>query len=138
MKIVAVRSGPALYPVDPRSQEIVSRVPANVEIVADVKQARNPRHLKAVHALLRTIADNHPDFLTARELERELKIRSGMWQPLLGANGKLFFELQSIAVEKMDQIEFAELWDRWLHIISTEIIPGLSVPAIEREILEAL
>jgi len=138
MKMVLVRSGRGLLPADEHSEDILRGIPHEAQIIADVKVPRNARQLRFIHVLLRKVADNHPDFVSVEALKRELKIRARMFDPIVGANGQLFYTLRSIAFEEMDQAEFAQVWEQWRRIIVTEIVPGMSDAGLQREILEAL
>lgn len=138
MKMTVTKSGRGFLPADEHSADVFSRIPPNTTIVISGKVPRNAKQLAAIHILLRRVADNHPNFVSVEALKRELKIRSRMFDPIVGANGQLYYVMRSIAFEDMDQAEFAAVWQQWRYIIATDILPGLSDADLAREILEAL
>lgn len=136
MQLILRRKGLGWFPADPVSEDRTVGVPAGSDTLFTASMPRNLKQLKAVHILLKKVADNHPQFTTVEALKRELKVRCKMFDPFVGANGKLYFALRSIAVEAMDQIEFTAVWEQWKRVIVTEILPGISDEALVAELAE--
>ena len=130
VEVVMHRRGLALYPVDPASEELSMKVTSERPVMANVYQPRNAKFSAMVHAVLWKVVQNSDDFDTVDELKKYLKVRSKMFSMYAGVNpytGKpqTFMQLDSVALHAMDEIEFKGVWDKWLAIILTEVLPGI-------------
>lgn len=133
-ELIMHRKGLALYPVDPVSEELVMKVVNDRHVIAHLHQPRNAKFSAFVHAVLHKVVQNSDDFDSVDELKKYLKIRTRRYTPIAGVDrtGKpmVYTVLDSTSFYDMDEIEFRGLWDQWLNIILTEILPGVSADAL--------
>ena len=136
-KIVVQSDGRALWPRDPFSEEIVLKM-GRTDAMAEVRQPRSLKQMRFIYAIARKVADNRPTLTTTAQVIHELKIRSRMFDPFVGQNGKLYYALRSVAFETMDQTEFSQIWQSWRRIIIEELLPGVTNEGLIAEVMETL
>lgn len=137
-KVVVVSDGRSLLPRDPYSEEIIRSMPRGVDAMAELRQPRSLKQMRFIMAMAHKVASTHPTLVTVNQVIHELKIRSRMFDPFVGVNGKLYYALRSIAFETMDQTEFAQVWESWRRIIKEELLPGIDDAGLVREMMETL
>jgi hypothetical protein len=143
-KLVVVSDGRALLPRDPYSAEVVASMPRGQDAMAEIRQPRSLKQLRFLYAMARKIADNHAIYTTVPAVIYQLKIRSGMFEPIIAADtmqpskSKIYYTVKSTAFESMDAVEFGQIFDQWRRIIREELLPGVSDEGLVREIMETL
>lgn len=138
MKVVVRSDGRGLFPRDAHSADVISRMSKTTDAACDISQPRNLQQLRFIYATLKTIADNHPELHSVEAVKKELKVRSRMFDPFVSRDGKLYFALRSTSFEKMDQSEFALVWEQWRGIIVSELLPGITDDQLALEIMGSL
>lgn len=118
--------GRGLFPRDPHSADVIKGMSRSEDALCTVSQPRNLKQLRFIYAMFKLIAEHHNELHNVEAVKKELKIRSKMFDPFVGADGKLYFALRSISFDQMDQSEFSQVWDQWRHIIVSELLPGIS------------
>jgi len=131
-KLVMVRLNGIARPADELSEDRFLSIPNRSEFVADVRAPRNLKHLKWVHVLIAKIAkgtDQSPE-----EIKRDLKRYSGMYREFISRTGEVFYELESISPEAMDEVRWRECWEQWRRVIIDRYLPAIQDPAIRNEV----
>lgn len=150
-----VREKGHLVPRDPYSHDVVMALTAGKDVFVDVRQARNPKQHKLLFALLHRVAATDPKGRTVDQLLRDLKIAAGMaepviqihknprtGQPILDASGApkvtTFLVLESLAFQSMSQERFREVFDRFVGLLITDVLPGTGRDRLLAEVLETI
>ena len=71
---------------------------------------------------------------TYQKLKKTLKRKCGLYEEWIDDEGNLCREYDSVAFDKMDEIEFSAFCKRAEHVIATEILPGVDDDDLRREI----
>lgn len=94
-----------------------------VEIVANKK--RNLKHHRLAMLLLRAVFDNQDKYLTFEAFLNEVKILTGHCKMHISSNGQVFWITQSIAFDRMDEIEFRKWKNSALNEVIQHFIPDM-------------
>jgi hypothetical protein len=118
-----------LYPVDERAREAVTQVPEGEAIGVRVWKDRSlPMHNR-FFKILDTVA-KATDWGTAERLLVALKLRLGRYDLHTLPGGKIVPVPNSISFGAMPQGEFETFYQEAIHILQTEVAPGLDVDQI--------
>lgn len=143
-KLVVVSDGRSLFPRDPYSAEVIASMPRGQDAMAEIKQPRSLKQMRFIYAMARKVADNHSAYTTVPQVMTQLKIRSGMFEPMIVADtaniskSKIVYVIKSTAFESMDATEFGQVWERWRLIIKNELLPGITDEGLINEIINTL
>jgi hypothetical protein len=138
-QLIMRRDGNRLAPAEPWSEEQLMLLSPNKDVLVQVKQARSLPQMKFMWAMLKKIADNHPTLSTAEQIMFEIKRHGRLFKPVVSADGRLFYVMESIAFEAMDQAQFQEFFDKVLRpIVREHILPGVSNERLIAEVMETL
>lgn len=137
-ELVMVRRGLLCSPADELSEERLRAVRNNELFRCQIDCPRDIRQLRAVHILLKLVADNMPEPIGTEELKRELKRRTRMYREFVSRDGSVMYELDSISPATMDQARFNEVWSAWKRVIIEEMLPGLHNDDLAFEIAQQL
>lgn len=110
-----------LVPYGDVAGDVLETVPRNKLLIVSIHQTRNPKHFNLFWALAARVANFHPEFLDARDAVRWAQRRLGMFKRFHEADGSIWCEYESLAVESMDQLEFKSFFDRCLDAWAEEI-----------------
>ena len=129
MKIWITRKGLKLIPADRYSEEQMSKIPEGKEVTCHITQKRSSKHHRKYWAILQVVFDNLPevmqhDFKSVGELHIEMKLQTGLRRKYTTLGGTEIWIPDSIAFDKMDQIAFAEFFDKALDVIVKYILIG--------------
>lgn len=138
-EIIVARSGNHLVATDPVSDEVISKLPHDRLILLSWKMPRSLKQLRFFWLLCKKVADN-TDWLTDKEDAREYLLFKARHFRLITnpLTGETHPRVKSIAMESMEGDAFSRLMDRVIHVVITEVIPGLSEADLRREILDMI
>jgi hypothetical protein len=88
-------------------------------IYAPVKKVRNPKFHRKYFALINMIFDNQDKFENKDKLRDYLTIKAGFYDTAITDMG-ILLTAKSISFDKMDDIEFSEMYETTLKIIEKE------------------
>ena len=131
-KLVMVRLNGIARPADELSEDRFLSIPNRSEFVADIRAPRNLKHLKWVHVLLAKIAKGVEE--SPEEVKKNLKRYSGQYREFIARDGRVFYELESISPETMDEVRWRECWEQWRRVIIDRYLPAIQDPAIRNEV----
>lgn len=111
MKIDLIKKGD--YFVIPEYEEEVAKLIWYDETVtATIKKIRNPEFHKKFWTMFGFVFKNQEKYKTKKDLETELKIRTGLYDEYITAEGKLVYIPGSISFAKMDEIQFRQYYSQ--------------------------
>jgi len=131
-QIVMVRLNGVARPADELSEDRFLSIPNRAEFLAEVRVPRNLKHLKWVHVLLAKIAKGVEE--SPEEVKKNLKRYSGQYREFIARDGQVFYELESISPETMDEVRWRECWEQWRRVIIDRYLPAIQDPAIRNEV----
>lgn len=117
--------GGVLIPGDESVQDKMQKVENGTDLIIEIKFKRNPLFHRKAFALLNLVFQSQDRYKTLEDLLIEFKLKSGHYQEHITTKGKVIYQAKSIAFDEMDQIEFEELYSKWidialLHFVSME------------------
>lgn len=119
------RCGVSLQAADQLAEEDINTLPRGKQFMAEVKQSRSlPQH-RLLFALIRKVARSTPTPLKENALRQWLTVNTGHVDIMPLGFGKTYEAPRSWAFDKMDGDEFRKLFDDVVHLIMTEVAPGL-------------
>ena len=134
-EIAMRRQGNRLAPVDPISEDDLSKVPADRDVMVTIKTPRNLRQFRLAWALAQKVSEG-TDFLADRDVAMSwLKIKARHVDMIQDPKtGQVAIVPKSIAFASVTQDQFKRIFDRMVFITITEIIPGLDEGSLRKEI----
>lgn len=131
-ELIMVRLNGIARPADELSEDRFWSIPNRSEFVARVRAPRNLKHLKWVHVLLAKIAKGTEQ--SPEEIKRDLKRYSGQYREFISRHGEVFYELESISPEAMDEVRWREVWEQWRRVIIERHLPAIADPTIREQV----
>ena len=142
MRAFLRKRGHALVPVDDRGHALLSSLRGADEVLVEVTQAKNMRHVKLYFAILDFCRDHamNPEtgemlFATSEQVKTSIKVAAGAVRPFPDPiTGKTFWEFRSI--RDMDATEFTDFFDRAVYVITERwMAPGTAPDDVRRELM---
>ena len=88
-------------------------------VKCNITQPRNVKFHRKFFALINLVYNNQEHYNNLDHLRKDLTIASGYYEQRTGLNGLLITEAKSISFTKMTEIEFSELYTKFLNTIET-------------------
>jgi hypothetical protein len=126
-----------LLPADEAAGAALEHMKNGARVLVKLKEPRNEDHHRLMFAVLNKVCENS-EWQNPEALLDALKIEVGHVERMQSLDGKVYLKPRSIAFDKMDQIDFRRFFDRVMHVICEQIIPGLNKAALENEVHEML
>lgn len=129
------REGNHLVPADAVAAEMMADIPLATGVMVTVKVPRNLRHFRLAWVLA-DIVSKSVDWLSDRETAMDwLKIKARhvrmIHDPLRNTTAIV---PKSISFASLDQAGFKRVFDRMIHVVVTEIIPGMDEKSLRSEL----
>ena len=105
---------------------------------AKVSKPRNINFHRKYFALLNVAFDNQDKYDSFEDLRVEVQLKCGWYQEHVTTKGQMIYIPKSIAFANMDEIEFAELYDKAIDIILANFCIGSTKEEIDQKVLEIL
>ena len=119
------RHGNKLVPADQMAEEDLLTFSETKPVLVEVRSPRSlPQH-RLLFKLIRDTARACPTPVSENALRQWLTVRTGHVDMLPLGFGKSYEAPRSWAFDKMDGDEFRKLFDDVVHLILTEVAPGL-------------
>lgn len=134
MDALWVKRGNSLVPADPVTETMLDGVAQGQTVTTDEpRRRRNPQFHKLMMSILQKVVEHTaPRFADIEDLMFELKLRTGMFKEIDTRRGVRLVP-KSISFASMSEQQFKRVADRWLYIISTEIMPGVDPETLLEE-----
>lgn len=141
--IALTRTLHGLAAADDHARRYLSRIPPGSPVDAEMTQPRTEagRNLfRRYWKLMEIVAENTEQYGGSRECASDhIKVLAGHCDMLVSkATGEVFLRPKSISWADCEEPAFALFWDRAVLAICEHVIPGLTVPELEDEILRCL
>ena len=133
-----------LAPAGDEAAETLRRIKQGATVLVEITQPRNIAFHRKFFGMLNVVYAACGDWASPRELLTELKYRVGHVdeQRIIDrATGEVLATIttpRSISFAAMDDAEFHEFFDRCVHVICTQMVPGLDDAVLREEVLRAV
>ena len=116
MKIMMVKQlNGSLIPAHDSDYEKLKKIKLNKMVEVEITQKRNLKFLRKFFALINLVYQNQEYYSSIDHLRRDLTIESGYYDVRLNKfTGEEIIEPKSISFASMDEIEFSELYNKFL------------------------
>lgn len=143
MKLYARNTELGLIPLYDSDLHEKKRLKINEDYEIEIKKARNIDFHKLYFALIKCVWLNLPErydelYPHPENLRKAVQIEAGFTEIYYLLDGTQIIEAKSIAFDKMDELEFREVYNRVLDVILKKILPHNKVEEINSEILNFL
>jgi len=140
-KFAAVRQGSNLKVVDDEGRDVIRSLRINTPVMIEVKQNRSVRQHRLWWGMIRKVHDNLPEKLDTmwprpENLSKAILERLGYVDELIGLDGKIYRQVQSISFDKMDSADFNDVIESAIQLVIEVIIPGIDREGLMDEILD--
>jgi len=135
------KHGHSFKPVDDRGHRLLSSIRADEDVLLEVTQVKNARHVRLYFAMLDFCRDHAINletgevlFVTSEQAKWSMKIAAGAATPFVDpATGKTFWKFESI--REMDATAFSDFFDRAVYVITHRWLPaGTTEEAVRAEL----
>jgi hypothetical protein len=138
-EMAMVREGNHLVPVDQMSAELLATIPQKTQMLVKATQPRNIKQFRLAWVLAAKVAEAC-DFLQDQEDSMDyLKMKARHVRYIVDHhNGETTVVPKSIRWAALDQAGFTRIFNRMVHVVITEILPGMDEGALRAEIEKAV
>lgn len=123
------------FPSNPVAEEDIAIVAMGSETVHSISSQRNIEALKFLWALVHKVADNTDRYVDKDEAMEDLKIRAGFTRVIFN-NKKGELELRPKSLKRISDEQLRALTGKIQAIICDELIPGMKMDVLRREVEE--
>ena len=127
----------ALYPYDEAGQAVLRRIKPGDIVEVELTKPRNAQFHRKFWAMLQIILENQEHYTSVEDLLAVCKLRIGHTHKIQTAQGIVEIPA-SISFAAMDDVEFANFYDRACNWVLSEVIPGLERKGLDDEVRQAL
>ncbi len=126
-----------LVPADDAALEIMGAIKEGHEVLTWVHTPRNVRQHRLAWALADILAEARDDMLDRDHAVWQLKMAAKHYTLWLDATaGQVKPVVKSIAFASLDQVHFDRIFNRFIHVIVTDLVPGIEEEALRKRVLE--
>ena len=130
MKIFLTRSGDTLKPLSEMDMEKLARIKDGQIIEVDYKKPRNPLFHNKFMSMVRIVYDNQEQYETIEEVLDVIKVGCGHCNTMEWHGGEIKIP-KSISFGKMDEMTFADFYDRAVTFALSRFLPTVSKHELE-------
>ena len=105
-------------------------------VLVKVRKPRNVQFHRKYFALLQTVFENQERYEDFEAFRKEVVMRAGYWTIHHHVTGKVSYDAKSIAFDKMDELEFSELYNKSIDVILEYFLPDTSRDELEEAVLD--
>ncbi len=114
MKLSMVRTRDGLAADSAIGEEWLEKIHPGECVMAEVKMSRNPGFHRLAFAMLQASFHNQDQFQDFDVYRQYLQIQAGLCSPIAKNNGNVWFVVDSLAFDKMDEPEFRVAYEKLL------------------------
>jgi len=134
MEIYLKKQGCYLIPDNSDEQEKIALWANGDLIKCTTHKMRNPKFHRLVFAFLNFIFQNQERYETLDDLLIEFKLRSGYYNEHITTKGVIVYVPKSISFENCDELQFRELYNKWIDIAIKYFVPKMTKLEVERAV----
>ena len=135
MKLFFFKSqGGVLIPADSECIDNMQKVKNGDTIMVEYKPKRNYQFHKKAFALLNLVLQNQNRYTNINDLLVEFKLKAGHYQEHLTTKGKIIYIPKSISFAEMDELEFGEIYNKFIDIALRDFVT-MSKEDLEKQII---
>lgn len=109
-KVYLYRSGFAFFPAYSSDSDLLSKFREGEVIEVDVKKARNPMFHRKFFALVKVGFELQTNFKAFEWFREWIEMKAGYFESCQAPNGEWMYRAKSIAFDKIDDIEFEQIY----------------------------
>lgn len=132
-----VRTPGGLKAADDAAIEALRRVAQGEVVRVELRKVRNPQFHRKFFALLQLVRDSTDAWPTTESLLAALKLEMGHADQHQARDGQVLMVPRSISFGSMDEIEFAEFYERAL-VTLAEMAGGIESDALRDAVLDEI
>ena len=132
-----VRTPGGLKAADDAAIEALRRVAQGEVVRVELRKVRNPQFHRKFFALLQLVRDSTDAWPTTESLLAALKLEMGHADQYQARDGQVLMVPRSISFGSMDEIEFAEFYERAL-VTLAEMAGGIESDALRDAVLDEI
>lgn len=137
--VALTRTLSGLSPADDAATHVLQKIKAGETVQAEIRRPRSNKNLRRWWALCRLIYENSDQYRSQEQVHDHLKILAGHCQQIVSkSTGEVYLIADSIAFSRLDEDEFQDVWVRAVKAVTEHILPGVTAPEIENEILRLI
>lgn len=137
VKVMMVKKLGGLHPTDEQAAKLVRSLKLGEMVSVEIKRPRNVAFHAKFFSMLRIIFDNQDGYKSMEDLLEVLKLRTGHCHTIETKHGDIKIT-NSISFAQMDDLEFADFYDRVCAWVCSEVIPGLDRQGLDEEVRNQL
>lgn len=123
----------SLRPVNSQADDVMRRLKHGDLVSVDVRKPRNVGMHRLYWALCQLVASNMDGDFSSEVVSDVIKVRTGHVTVVRTKKGEVFIP-KSISFASLDQIQFAEFFDRAIKVVVSDILPGLDSDTLRSEV----
>jgi hypothetical protein len=133
-----VKRGSALYPSDPFSEEMLSKLKDGHEVVVTIRKPRSLSQLRWLFALLRKVVENSDRWADENVLLDDLKLATGLFETRVSALTGLPYPIPaSISFSAMPADRFGPWLEKAIAVLARDVL-SVSPESLRGEIFAML
>lgn len=126
--------GGVLLPADESVQDKMQKVENGTDLIVEIKFNRNAKFHRLAFAMLDVVFSSQDTYEYLKDLLVEFKLKSGHYDEHITTKGKMIFVPKSIAFDEMEQLEFEELYNKWIDIALQHFV-SVDKEELEKQIM---
>ena len=126
----------SLRPADAQAEAYMGKIPFAEQVVVKISRPRNPEFHRKLFSLLSLVFENQERYQNFENFRHEIVMRAGFFEQHVHLTGKVSYVAKSLAFDKMDETEFADLYDRCCAVIQQYFWPEIEAAEIEEAVLD--
>ena len=123
-----------LAPSDGQAQQTLKKLKVDQPVLVKITKPRNIGMHRKFFALMQIGFDNQEKYDTLDAFRKEVTMRAGWYKEHHHVTGAISYEAKSIAFNKMDELEFQELFYKCIDVILRHFMPGGDPELLKAEV----
>jgi hypothetical protein len=132
-RLIMVVTKDGMRPRDRVDGDALSDYPIGSQVEVTLYAEKSAAQLRLFWAILRHVLPN-TDFVATDALKDRLMVRAGFVKSFTTLGGGQTVEPHPGSVREMDAPTFQAFFERSMEILATEIVPGLEIERVKREL----
>lgn len=126
----------SLRPADQEAEQYLSKIGFAEQVTCKITRPRNPALHRKFFSLLNLVYENQERYQTFEAFRHEVVMRAGFFEEHVHLTGRVSYVAKSLAYDKMDDLEFSELYDKCCVVLLQHFMPETSREELEQAVLE--